>query len=132
MGWFICPLGLEIQRAVQLEKLIVSVFPLFVVKNTSFEAQSDAELNRAEPRHLSHSKGPGNKRRLWEAAIMASNFSNLMSPLQMGDLKLKNRVVMASLTRNRDNVPRENLHAPYYAERAGTGLIVRISVLHFE
>lgn len=46
----------------------------------------------------------------------------------MGDLKLKNRVVMASLTRNRDNVPRENLHAPYYAERAGTGLIVRESL----
>lgn len=52
-----------------------------------------------------------------------------MSPLQMGDLKLKNRVVMASLTRNRDNVPRKNLHAPYYAERAGTGLILSEAAL---
>jgi 2,4-dienoyl-CoA reductase-like NADH-dependent reductase (Old Yellow Enzyme family) len=46
----------------------------------------------------------------------------------MGDLQLKNRVVMASLTRNRDNVPRENLHVPYYAERAGTGLIVSLTL----
>lgn len=55
---------------------------------------------------------------------MAPRFSNLLKPLRMGDLELTNRVVMASLTRNRDNVPRENLHLPYYAERAGTGLIV--------
>jgi 2,4-dienoyl-CoA reductase-like NADH-dependent reductase (Old Yellow Enzyme family) len=60
---------------------------------------------------------------------MGSEFKHLLSPLQMGDLQLKNRVVMASLTRNRDNVPRENLHVPYYAERAGTGLIVRITSL---
>lgn len=51
-------------------------------------------------------------------------FGHLLSPLNIGDLPLKNRVVMASLTRNRDAVPRENLHVPYYAERAGTGLIV--------
>jgi 2,4-dienoyl-CoA reductase-like NADH-dependent reductase (Old Yellow Enzyme family) len=42
----------------------------------------------------------------------------------MGDLQLKNRVIMASLTRNRDNIPRDNLHVPYYSERAGTGMIV--------
>jgi 2,4-dienoyl-CoA reductase-like NADH-dependent reductase (Old Yellow Enzyme family) len=51
-------------------------------------------------------------------------FEHLLSPLNMGNLRLKNRVVMASLTRNRDNVPRESLHVPYYSERAGTGLIV--------
>lgn len=51
-------------------------------------------------------------------------FEHLLSPLNVGNLLLKNRVVMASLTRNRDNVPRENLHVPYYSERAGTGLIV--------
>lgn len=54
----------------------------------------------------------------------SNGFSSLLAPLTMGDLHLKNRVIMASLTRNRDNVPRENLHVPYYAERAGTGLIV--------
>jgi 2,4-dienoyl-CoA reductase-like NADH-dependent reductase (Old Yellow Enzyme family) len=52
------------------------------------------------------------------------SFSSLLAPLQMGDLHLKNRVIMASLTRNRDAIPRENLHVPYYGERAGTGLIV--------
>jgi len=52
------------------------------------------------------------------------DFEHLLSPLNMSDIQLKNRVVMASLTRNRDSVPRENLHVPYYAERASTGLIV--------
>lgn len=51
-------------------------------------------------------------------------FEHLLSPLKMPEFSLKNRVVMASLTRNRDNVPRDNLHVPYYKERAGTGLIV--------
>lgn len=62
---------------------------------------------------------------------MDGQFQHLLSPLQMGDLQLKNRVVMASLTRNRDSVPRENLHVPYYAERAGTGLIVRAQPIAF-
>lgn len=35
---------------------------------------------------------------------MSSPYNHL-SPLAMGDLRLKNCVVMASLTRNRDNVP---------------------------
>lgn len=51
-------------------------------------------------------------------------FEHLLKPLKLGDILMKKRVVMASLTRNRDNVPRENLHVPYYRERAGTGLIV--------
>lgn len=55
--------------------------------------------------------------------------SSLLQPLQMGDLLLKNRIVMASLTQNRDNIPRENLHVPYYAERAGTELIVSLTAL---
>ena len=54
----------------------------------------------------------------------AGAFQHLLEPLQMGDLRLNNRVIVASLTRNRDSVPRENLHVPYYSERAGTGLIV--------
>ncbi|KAB8228873.1 alkene reductase [Aspergillus alliaceus] len=56
-------------------------------------------------------------------------FQHLLEPLKMGDQLLKNRVIMASLTRNRDNVPRENLHAPYYSERAGTGLIISEAAL---
>lgn len=56
-------------------------------------------------------------------------FEDLLEPLRMGDLHLKNRVAMASLTRNRDNVPRENLHVPYYRERAGTGLILSEAAL---
>lgn len=53
---------------------------------------------------------------------------SLLEPLAMGDLQLKNRIVMASLTRNRDNVPRDNLHLPYYAERAEVGLIVSLII----
>jgi len=51
----------------------------------------------------------------------------LLSPCTLGDSKLKNRIVMASLTRTRaddhSKVPNE-LMAEYYAQRAGAGLIV--------
>ncbi len=50
----------------------------------------------------------------------------LMQPLQLGELALANRVVMAPMTRNRadaDGVPNA-LMAEYYAQRAGAGLIV--------
>src|SRR6476660_7839181 len=49
----------------------------------------------------------------------------LLSPCVLGDLKLKNRIVMAPLTRtraeNRGKVPNE-LMTEYYAQRAGAGL----------
>jgi N-ethylmaleimide reductase len=51
---------------------------------------------------------------------------NLFEPLQAGELRLANRVVMAPLTRNRaapGRVPHEQA-ALYYAQRAGAGLIV--------
>lgn len=51
---------------------------------------------------------------------------NLFEPLQAGELKLANRIVMAPLTRNRaapGRVPHEQA-ALYYAQRAGAGLIV--------
>ncbi|KAF9698156.1 hypothetical protein EKO04_003946 [Ascochyta lentis] len=57
------------------------------------------------------------------------DFTDLLKPLKMGDLTLSNRVVMASLTRNRDNIPRSNLHVPYYEERAGCGLILSEAAL---
>ncbi|MCO5997679.1 oxidoreductase [Actinoallomurus rhizosphaericola] len=51
----------------------------------------------------------------------------LLRPVALGDLRLPNRVVMAPLTRcratNEDLVPTD-LHAVYYAQRAGAGLIV--------
>ena len=51
----------------------------------------------------------------------------LFSPCTLGDLRLKNRIVMAPLTRtraeNRGKVPHE-LMAEYYAQRAGAGLII--------
>lgn len=50
----------------------------------------------------------------------------LLSQYPMGDLSLKNRVVMAPMTRNRandGNVPHD-LNAKYYAQRASAGLII--------
>jgi len=51
----------------------------------------------------------------------------LFTPVQMGDLDLLNRIVMAPLTRMRagpiDHVPTA-LQAEYYAQRASAGLIV--------
>jgi len=45
----------------------------------------------------------------------------------MGDIELKNRIVMAALTRGRadlvDAIPND-LHVEYYSARAGAGLIL--------
>src|SRR5580704_15527459 len=59
---------------------------------------------------------------------MSANASEtLLSPYTLGDLKLKNRMVMAPLTRtraeNHGKVPSE-LMAEYYMQRAGAGLII--------
>jgi N-ethylmaleimide reductase len=51
----------------------------------------------------------------------------LLTPVKLGDYQLKNRVVMAPMTRDRaDNaeLAPTQLHAEYYAQRAGAGLIV--------
>ncbi len=49
----------------------------------------------------------------------------LFTPTTLGKLQLKNRVVMAPMTRSRatGNVPNE-LMAKYYADRATAGLII--------
>jgi N-ethylmaleimide reductase len=50
----------------------------------------------------------------------------LFSPFRLGDMELRNRIVMAPLTRNRagpGNVPAD-LAVAYYAQRAGAGMIV--------
>src|SRR5215468_526368 len=52
--------------------------------------------------------------------------SLLFQPIQVGELTLKNRIVMAPMTRNRangDDAPHP-LNARYYAQRASAGLIV--------
>lgn len=49
----------------------------------------------------------------------------LFSPYTLGNLSLKNRVVMAPMTRSRaiGNIPND-LMAKYYAQRAGAGLLI--------
>lgn len=50
----------------------------------------------------------------------------LLEKIKLGDLELKNRVIMAPLTRNRSNedgVPSE-LNTIYYSQRASAGLII--------
>jgi len=51
----------------------------------------------------------------------------LFTPITLGDNTLKNRIVMAPLTRNRarpeDDTPHA-LHVEYYGQRAGAGLII--------
>ncbi|MEO6305244.1 MAG: alkene reductase [Bacteroidia bacterium] len=49
----------------------------------------------------------------------------LFTPIKVGSIQLKNRIVMAPLTRSRaiGNLP-NNLMAEYYGQRAGAGLII--------
>lgn len=58
---------------------------------------------------------------------MRFDASPLFLPFELGDLRLKNRVVMAPLTRNRatkgTDAPNE-LNATYYRQRASAGLII--------
>ena len=52
----------------------------------------------------------------------------LLTPYNLNGLTLKNRVVMAPMTRSRSdnpgNVPTDELHGVYYEQRAGAGLII--------
>ena len=52
--------------------------------------------------------------------------TDFSTPIQFGELKLKNRVVMAPLTRSRASVDRvpTAMMAEYYAQRASAGLII--------
>lgn len=53
--------------------------------------------------------------------------TDLFSPIQLGRTELRNRIVMAPLTRNRaampGNVP-QDINVTYYAQRASAGLII--------
>lgn len=57
---------------------------------------------------------------------MATTGKNLFSAYELGDLELRNRIVMAPMTRNRASVDgvQGDLNALYYAQRASAGLIV--------
>jgi 2,4-dienoyl-CoA reductase-like NADH-dependent reductase (Old Yellow Enzyme family) len=50
---------------------------------------------------------------------------NLFAPTTVGTLALKNRIVMAPMTRARnfDGIPNDN-NALYYQQRSGAGLII--------
>ncbi len=50
------------------------------------------------------------------------------TPLKLGPLLLKNRVIMASLTRDRNLIPGP-LQVEYYTQRAGAGLILTEATL---
>ena len=57
---------------------------------------------------------------------MAIQFPSLLAPVRLGDLELRNRVVMAPMTRSRageGDVPTD-LIATYYQQRASAGLII--------
>ena len=51
---------------------------------------------------------------------------NLFDPLQLGPLTLRNRIIMAPLTRSRSGPARvpDALVAEYYRQRAGAGMIL--------
>ncbi len=57
--------------------------------------------------------------------MSSTNLDSLLSPTKIGSLSLKNRVVMAPLTRSRaiGNVPND-LMEKYYKLRADAGLII--------
>jgi N-ethylmaleimide reductase len=58
--------------------------------------------------------------------VSATKSPALLSPLQLGDLRLQNRVVMAPMTRSRAGTVRmpNALMAEHYAQRASAGLLV--------
>ena len=56
---------------------------------------------------------------------MKTKLKKLLSPYTLGSIELKNRVVMAPMTRSRavDNLPND-LMVDYYSQRSGAGLII--------
>ncbi len=53
--------------------------------------------------------------------------AKLFEQLQIGPVKVKNRIVMSSMTRNRaanDHEAPTELHVKYYSQRASAGLIL--------
>lgn len=66
----------------------------------------------------------GNKHR---SRVVAHDMPDLFSPLDIGPLTLRNRVLMAPLTRMRATAPGDlpnDLMRDYYTQRAGAGLVI--------
>lgn len=57
---------------------------------------------------------------------MTSETRNIMTPVRIGAVELKNRIVMAPMTRSRagEGLAPTEMNATYYAQRASAGLIV--------
>lgn len=65
---------------------------------------------------------------------MSNLYPNLLSPVTLGSIELKNRVIMAPLTRARaedDHIPTA-LMAEHYAQRASGGLIIAEATMAME
>ncbi len=60
------------------------------------------------------------------SSLAQASLARLFEPVQLGELRLANRIVMAPMTRSRadDRDAPSELHATYYGQRAGAGLIV--------
>ncbi|GAC1329971.1 MAG: alkene reductase [Beijerinckiaceae bacterium] len=71
--------------------------------------------------------GLAGRKRLTHIGRMSKNSELLFEPFRLGDLTLRNRIVMAPLTRNRatpgTDAPHD-LNVEYYRQRAGAGLII--------
>lgn len=75
-------------------------------------------MNRGQPERRTAAKEP---------VMTSQGFTGkLLEPFTMGDLALKNRVIMAPMTRSRAGKERRAnaLMAQYYAQRASAGLII--------
>jgi N-ethylmaleimide reductase len=89
----------------------------------------DGMVRRREAlRHASQAAYPAAAAAIARITTMShSGEPALFKPLRIGDIELKNRIVMAPLTRNRatrgSDAPNE-LNVEYYRQRAGAGLIV--------
>jgi 2,4-dienoyl-CoA reductase-like NADH-dependent reductase (Old Yellow Enzyme family) len=57
---------------------------------------------------------------------MASKYPTLLSALKLGDLTLKNRVVLAPMTRARSGATcvANDMNVEYYTQRANAGLVI--------
>lgn len=64
--------------------------------------------------------------RIFPAPVSALTGTSLFDPIQFGSIKLKNRIVMAPMTRSRAGAGdvAGPMNATYYAQRASAGLIV--------
>ena len=60
--------------------------------------------------------------------MVRTRYQQLLTPLKLGDLELKNRIIMSSMTRNRNIVPQKP-QVDYYTQRANAGLILTEGVL---